>query len=252
LAGRDSETGPGLYGAPALDFGREMMGEIEKSQLGVLAEEINAEHRAFVGTFRKTVEHGIRAGELLAAAKAECTHGTWLPWLEENFEGAPRTAQEYMRLSNHRDEIRANTRDSAHLSIGGALKEIAAPREAAEETPLEYHQRKAIEHLDNARQACFAIAQTLATVHRGRGHVVLGYDDFPSYIKGAFADQWVARLADDLVDERGEPHGVFQMAAILDEKWPEAMVEYMLAQLPDEEQRRLRAEWAEEDAGGTE
>jgi hypothetical protein len=37
------------------------MTEIEKS-LHRLAEEINAEHRAFVGGFRKTVEHGIRAG----------------------------------------------------------------------------------------------------------------------------------------------------------------------------------------------
>jgi hypothetical protein len=102
------------------------MAEIEKS-LGKLAEEINAEHRAFVGAFCKTVEHGIRAGELLARAKAECGHGTWLPWLEENFEGAPRTAQEYMRLYNNRQEVRANTRDSAHLSVSGALKELAGP-----------------------------------------------------------------------------------------------------------------------------
>jgi hypothetical protein len=105
------------------------MGEIEKN-LGQLAEEINAEHRAFVGTFQKTVEHGIRAGELLSTAKAECAHGTWLPWLEENFEGAARTAQEYMRLHNHRDEIRAKYADSAHLSIGAALKELAAPKDA--------------------------------------------------------------------------------------------------------------------------
>jgi len=106
------------------------MGEIQKhseNKLDDLARLINEEHRAFVGTFRKTVEHGIRAGELLARAKAECEHGTWLPWLEENFEGAPRTAQEYMRLHSHRDEIRANTRDSAHLGVSGALKELAAP-----------------------------------------------------------------------------------------------------------------------------
>jgi hypothetical protein len=103
--------------------------EVEKS-LGKLAEEINAEHRAFVGTFRKTVEHGIRAGELLAKAKEQCPHGTWLLWLEENFEGAPRTAQEYMRLYNHRNALRANTRDSAHLSVSGALKELAAQSSA--------------------------------------------------------------------------------------------------------------------------
>jgi hypothetical protein len=153
-----------------------------------------------------------------------------------------------MRLSNHRDEIRANTRDSAHLSIGGALKEIAAPRETVEEAALEYHKRKAIEHANNFRQGCFDIAQTLAAVHRGRGHLALEYDDFRAYIKGAFASQWVAWLADDLVDERGEPYGVFQMAAILDEKGGDAMWEYMLARLPAEEQLRLRAEDAAEDA----
>jgi hypothetical protein len=105
------------------------MREVEKS-LDKLAEEINAEHRAFVGTFRKTVEHGIRAGELLVKAKEQCPHGTWLLWLEEHFEGAPRTAQEYMRLYNHRDALRENTRDSAHLSVSGALKELAAPSSA--------------------------------------------------------------------------------------------------------------------------
>jgi hypothetical protein len=105
---------------------RRKMSEIEKP-LDKLADEINAEHRAFVGTFRKTVEHGIRAGELLTEAKAQCPHGTWLEWLGGHFEGAPRTAQEYMQLYNRRDEIRAKTRDSAHLSVSGALKELAAP-----------------------------------------------------------------------------------------------------------------------------
>jgi hypothetical protein len=100
--------------------------EVEK-RLGELADAINAEHRAFVETFRKSVEHAIHAGGLLSEAKAQCAHGEWLGWLEDNFEGAPRTAQEYMRLYHHRDEIRAKTRDSAHLSVSGALKELAAP-----------------------------------------------------------------------------------------------------------------------------
>jgi Protein of unknown function (DUF3102) len=103
-----------------------MSDEIEQ-RLDSLAEEINVEHRAFIGTFRKTLEHGIRCGELLAQAKEQCPHGTWLAWLAENFEGSARVAQEYMRLYNHRDEIRAKTRDSADLSVSGALKELAAP-----------------------------------------------------------------------------------------------------------------------------
>ena len=104
------------------------MGEIENS-LDTLAEEINEEHRAFVGMVRKTVEHGIHTGELLAQAKTQCPHGTWLPWLEKHFEGSVRVAQYYMRLYNHRDELRAKTTNSTHLSVSGALKELASPRE---------------------------------------------------------------------------------------------------------------------------
>ena len=55
------------------------MTEIEKGRSDELAEEIIAEHRAFVRTFRKAVERGIRAGGLLTAAKGNCEHGTWLP-----------------------------------------------------------------------------------------------------------------------------------------------------------------------------
>ena len=102
------------------------MSEVEK-RLGKLADEINAEHRAFVGTFRKTVEHGIRAGELLAEAKAHCPHGTWLDWLAVNFYGSARTAQVFMRLYNRREELRAKTQELAHLGVEGALKELAAP-----------------------------------------------------------------------------------------------------------------------------
>ena len=96
------------------------MTEIEKGRLDELAEAIIAEHGAFVRTFRKAVEHGIRAGGLLTDAKGNCEHGTWLPWLKENFKSAARTAQAYMRLYDHRDEIRAKSQDSAHLSRSGA------------------------------------------------------------------------------------------------------------------------------------
>jgi hypothetical protein len=106
----------------------------EARGLETLADKINAEHRAFTGSLKKTAEHGIRAGKLLVEAKSKCKHGTWLDWLEAHFEGAPRTAQEYMRLYGRRDEVRANTRDSAHLSISGALREIAAPQKPVEAT----------------------------------------------------------------------------------------------------------------------
>jgi Protein of unknown function (DUF3102) len=85
------------------------LSEIKKGRLDELAEEIVAEHRAFVSAFRKAVEHGIRAGGLLTEAKGNYEHGKWLPWLKENFKSAARTAQAYMRLYDHRDEIRAKS-----------------------------------------------------------------------------------------------------------------------------------------------
>src|SRR5215217_7433576 len=73
---------------------RGAMSEIVKTseaatvELVTLAEQINAEHRAFVGSLKNTAEHGIRAGELLTQAKTKCKHGEWLPWLVKNFDGA--------------------------------------------------------------------------------------------------------------------------------------------------------------------
>ena len=67
------------------------MTEIEKNEpisLDTLAQMIDIEHRAFIGSARKTLGHGIRAGELLNQAKNHCQHGEWLPWLDKNFVGA--------------------------------------------------------------------------------------------------------------------------------------------------------------------
>ena len=108
------------------------MTDVVKKDIGkldTLTGEINAEHRAFIVSLKKTAEHGIRAGELLAEAKAQCKHGEWLPWLRMNFEGSERSAQVYMQMYRNRDEIRDKSADSADLSISGALKEISAPNE---------------------------------------------------------------------------------------------------------------------------
>lgn len=62
-----------------------------------LAAEINAEHRACMEAMRGGLEHAIEAGRLLIEAKAQCSHGDWLPWLAEHFEADAQTAQRYMR-----------------------------------------------------------------------------------------------------------------------------------------------------------
>src|SRR5918995_7176270 len=93
--------------------------EAASVDLAALAEQINAEHRACEEAAVSAVQHGTRAGEKLAQVKASLKHGEWLPWLEKNFEGTPRTAQVYMRLYDRRGEL--NAKHTSHLSIRGAL-----------------------------------------------------------------------------------------------------------------------------------
>ena len=71
----------------------------EATDLDTLAAQINAEHQACATALRTTLAHAVRAGELLAEAKAVVGHGGWLPWLETNFTGSERTARNYMRVA---------------------------------------------------------------------------------------------------------------------------------------------------------
>ncbi len=97
------------------------------SDLATLAARINEEHRQAEAHAVSAVEHAAKAGRLLVAAKAGCAHGTWLPWLEANVACSVRTAQAYMRVARHWDELVAKSADPAHLSIDGALRMLAEP-----------------------------------------------------------------------------------------------------------------------------
>src|ERR1700694_3834196 len=67
--------------------------------LSQLAERINTEHQAACDAALTAIEHGRAAGLLLIEAKSQLGHSEWLPWLAQNCECAPRTAQGYMRLA---------------------------------------------------------------------------------------------------------------------------------------------------------
>lgn len=110
------------------------MTEIEK--LDTLASQINEEHRAFRQAFRATYRSALKTGDLLNEAKAAAGHGNWAAWVEENCEFSMRTAQDYMRLANNREQVEARLKsaDSADLSIAGVLKELAAPKPVHVET----------------------------------------------------------------------------------------------------------------------
>ncbi len=105
------------------------------SDLTTLATRINEEHRQAEAHAVSAVEHAAKAGRLLVAAKAGCAHGAWLPWLEANVACSVRTAQAYMRVARHWDELAAKSADPAHLSIDGALQMLSESRTVAPVPP---------------------------------------------------------------------------------------------------------------------
>ena len=89
-----------------------------------LADRINEHHHAAESHARQALSYARAAGELLLEAKTTVRHGEWLPWLEANFDGGVRTAQDYMRIASRWSMIEAfiNTRHAAYLTIREALK----------------------------------------------------------------------------------------------------------------------------------
>ncbi|MGV2336779.1 MAG UNVERIFIED_CONTAM: DUF3102 domain-containing protein [Planctomycetaceae bacterium] len=71
----------------------------------------------------KALEHAIRCGRALNAAKSQMDHGGWLPWLKANFNRSVATATRYMRLAEN--SSRATNLEDAP-SIRAALRIIAA------------------------------------------------------------------------------------------------------------------------------
>jgi hypothetical protein len=103
--------------------------DLRQRRLVELGEEVRIECAAIDHALEDTVEHAIRAGEHLIAAKDDLRHGEWGKWLATYFvnkDGKPRsstTAEAYMRLARLDDRERV-----AGMSLRRALDEIAEPK----------------------------------------------------------------------------------------------------------------------------
>src|SRR6516162_4695362 len=97
-----------------------------------LADQINAAHQEVLKAFNKgTLEHAIKAGELLNIAKEniKAEGKKWSEWLEENCPDIPqRTVHLYRQLATHKDHFKNWQRVAKpvneELSLRGALKLI--------------------------------------------------------------------------------------------------------------------------------
>lgn len=68
------------------------------------ADRIRELHFGIEEKLRSAVTDAIEIGQLLFEQKAELAHGEWLPWLRVNVGFSERTAQNYLRVFEHRDK----------------------------------------------------------------------------------------------------------------------------------------------------
>jgi hypothetical protein len=71
------------------------------------AKEISALHREIRWHARVTLEKAIRIGELLTQQKQALPHGEFTPWLRANVPFTERTATNYMRVFEKREELKS-------------------------------------------------------------------------------------------------------------------------------------------------
>jgi predicted transcriptional regulator len=101
-----------------------------------LADVANQEYEASYAAASTALEHALRSGEALLAARDKVPTGGWLSWLSENFTGAQATAQQFMRLAYHRDAIQPGlTVKHAYRSIAGLPASDGAARRGRKGLP---------------------------------------------------------------------------------------------------------------------
>jgi hypothetical protein len=107
------------------------MGEIVIADLPpeTLIEMANESAELAEQNLREAVQHALRAGRALAAAKAQLPHGKWMAWLRTNFDRDIGTAARYMRLA---DNWHSTPNIQQSESIRQALRLIAEDGRQAE------------------------------------------------------------------------------------------------------------------------
>jgi transposase len=70
-----------------------------------LARQANHEHRLAAASAAEFIEHVVRCGEALLAARAQVERRHWHRWLDQNFEATTTTANLYCRIAAYRDQL---------------------------------------------------------------------------------------------------------------------------------------------------
>ena len=104
----------------------------QRKTLAKLGRDATKEHRQCAVAGNAMLEHANLCGAYLLQAKETVPHGEWEDWLAEHFsEASPSAARGYMRISDRWAELEQNGNSVADLTVRGALKLLAKPREPA-------------------------------------------------------------------------------------------------------------------------
>jgi hypothetical protein len=95
------------------------------------ADEIRQLHNEIMAAAKSSLEKGIRVGEKLIAVRDSLKHGEWLPWLKINAPFSDRTARNYIRLYENREQLKLETVSD----LSGAYRLLSPPIETAERIP---------------------------------------------------------------------------------------------------------------------
>jgi hypothetical protein len=166
--------------------------DFDHEDLDYLANVVRIEIEQVQVAWSNALGHAMNAGDALIAAQPKVTGITWKKWLKENCCVAVSTAQLYMQLARHRDEIEAELRRGVELSLRAARKLISGPptpedkedgeipesgsESAEQEETLETHWQRATKKA----RAAFLDA--------------IGIDDFLDSVSPAFIKDLAARL----------------------------------------------------------
>lgn len=153
-------------------------------------------------------------GRCLIEAKDMLSHGEWLPWLTEQVEFSPRTAQNFMRLAREW----SNTQTLADLGASKALALLALPPEEREQF-MEDHKvidmsarqlEQAIKERDEARASAEQAAAEQRAAEQARDKMAEDMKFLNVRLAGAKEDreqamQDVARLERELAELKARP-----------------------------------------------
>jgi hypothetical protein len=85
---------------------------------------IRAAHTGVEHAAHNFLEHAMGAGDALIQAKKQVGHGGWLKWLRDRCNLSEDTAERYMLLARHRQQLEANSARVRNLSFNAALRLI--------------------------------------------------------------------------------------------------------------------------------